>query len=317
MRAKHKENFAKEVSDISPNIEVLGQYTDWNTPVLCKCRVCEHEWNGRAAVLLYGGGCPKCSRKKANKSESLALEEVVKRIKKVFPSIEVIGEYKGVHTKLKCRCLIDLCEWEAQPAHLFKGESGCPICKKDKMRQRFALSQEEFQSAVYKKNPNIIVVGTYVNNNEPIECSCTIHKNTFMARPRNLLYKDGNACPLCFQSMGEQRMLRILKEHGFKIDTQHTFDDCVYQKHLKFDAYDEVNNIAYEYQGEQHYKPVNFNGYDKEKSKIEYEKGLIRDQIKRDYCFNNNITLIEIPYWELDNMEEFLISKWKVLQLAS
>ena len=32
----------------------------------------------------------------------------------------------------------------------------------------------------------------------------------------------------------------------------------------------------------------------------------IRDTIKTEYCKKNNIKLIRIPYWEINNIEEIL-----------
>ena len=40
-----------------------------------------------------------------------------------------------------------------------------------------------------------------------------------------------------------------------------------------------------------------------------------RDQIKTQYCKDNNIPLIRIPYWEKDNMEQFLLQKFKELHV--
>ena len=40
-----------------------------------------------------------------------------------------------------------------------------------------------------------------------------------------------------------------------------------------------------------------------------------RDQIKTQYCKDNNIPLIRIPYWEKDNMEQFLLQKFKELSV--
>ena len=62
-----------------------------------------------------------------------------------------------------------------------------------------------------------------------------------------------------------------------------------------------------EYQGEQHYKPVEFFG-GREKLKLQQ----INDDIKRTYCRVNNIPLIEIPYWEED-VKGFLIKELDML----
>jgi hypothetical protein len=34
--------------------------------------------------------------------------------------------------------------------------------------------------------------------------------------------------------------------------------------------------------------------------------------MKRDYCKKNNIKLIEIPYWDFDNIEEILDKELKL-----
>ena len=41
------------------------------------------------------------------------------------------------------------------------------------------------------------------------------------------------------------------------------------------------------------------------------------DEIKNQYCLDNNILLIRIPYWESDNMELFLLSKLKEYNLIN
>lgn len=315
--SKLKEIFAEEVHSISPNINVLEEYTTWNTPVLCQCNICSYKWKGRAAVLLYGGNCPKCARKKANQAESLSIDEVQARISRVFPDVIVIGKYIGIHHDLRCRCTIHDYEWSAHPARLFNGNSGCPKCKKEKMHHKFALSQGEFEEKVTQINPNIRVIGDYYDRDTKIKCACKIHHNSFLTTPRQLLYKGGNVCPLCFQSMGEQRLIRLLQQYGFNVSLQHIFKECVYIKPLRFDAYDPKYSIAYEYQGEQHYQPINFHGYNIEKAKKDFEVNQIRDQIKRDFCNKNNIHLIEIPYWDYENMESILQNKWQELGIVS
>ena len=71
-----------------------------------------------------------------------------------------------------------------------------------------------------------------------------------------------------------------------------------------FDFYLPDNNICIEYQGQQHYYPIeHFGGKDR------FEEQVQRDLIKKEYCKNNNVILIEIPYWEKDNLECFLWNK--------
>jgi len=64
--------------------------------------------------------------------------------------------------------------------------------------------------------------------------------------------------------------------------------------------------MCIEYQGEQHYRPVSiFGGEDSFKSQIK------RDKIKKKYCKSNNIELLIIPYWKIEDAEKTLIKKFR------
>ena len=78
------------------------------------------------------------------------------------------------------------------------------------------------------------------------------------------------------------------------------------RRRLSFDFYLPDFNLCIEYNGHQHYRPVNFGGISDKKAQKKYDAQIHRDQIKRDFCNKNNIKLIEIPYWNFDNIEEIL-----------
>ena len=106
-------------------------------------------------------------------------------------------------------------------------------------------------------------------------------------------------------SKGEQRISKYLLDKQIKSKTQYVFKNCKNKSYLKFDfaIFDEFDNITLliEYQGIQHYEPVDIFGGE-EYFKI-FKK---RDNIKRQYCKEHNIRLLEIPYWEYDNIENIL-----------
>ena len=79
----------------------------------------------------------------------------------------------------------------------------------------------------------------------------------------------------------------------FKDLNKFSFDFCVFFDN-KF--------ILLEVQGQQHYKEIEIFDELKEQER--------RDNIKREYCLANNIPLIEIPYWEFDNINQFLQLKF-------
>lgn len=115
-------------------------------------------------------------------------------------------------------------------------------------------------------------------------------------------------------SKGEKECHKILsKNKNIKnILCQYTIETCSYINPLPFDFKIELKNnknILIEYQGQQHYKPIEFWG-----GIQRYKEQCIKDKIKYDYCDKNNINLLIISYKmnienTLNNYIENLVEK--------
>lgn len=86
------------------------------------------------------------------------------------------------------------------------------------------------------------------------------------------------------------------------------FDDCFYKNTLPFDFYLPKYNACIEVDGIGHYRPVNFGG-NKEDAKKSFEERKLIDKIKTEYCKNQNISLLRIPFWVLEKDEHEQILK--------
>ena len=73
------------------------------------------------------------------------------------------------------------------------------------------------------------------------------------------------------------------------------------------DFYIKNKRIAIEYDGIQHFEPIDFNGLGREYAKVAFENQIVRDGIKNRYCIENNINLIRIPYTDFENIEKIFI----------
>ena len=101
----------------------------------------------------------------------------------------------------------------------------------------------------------------------------------------------------CLSSKAENNIVLWLKEHNINYKQQYTFKDLLGKNNipLRFDiAILKQNKLIclIEYQGIQHYQNV----YNLPQEEWEYS--LLRDNMKRIYCSNNNIPLYEIKYNE-------------------
>lgn len=64
---------------------------------------------------------------------------------------------------------------------------------------------------------------------------------------------------------------------------------------LELDGFNEELKLAFEYQGEYHYRPIKW--FNKSRSLEEIRK---LDDLKKEICILKGVNLIEIPYWIKD-----------------
>jgi very-short-patch-repair endonuclease len=144
----------------------------------------------------------------------------------------------------------------------------------------------------------------FINFHSPIKIICRIH-GEFKQSPNN--HKKGQGCPSCSESKGEKEIRNFLIKNSILFYPQHKFSDCKNIKELPFDFYIEKHKICIEYNGKQHYEPIEYFG-----GQENFLKTKKRDKIKKDYCKNNNIKLFIIKYNENINKKLESIFKTKL-----
>lgn len=116
--------------------------------------------------------------------------------------------------------------------------------------------------------------------------------------------KKNTGCPKCRESKGEKIIDNVLSINNIVFYRQYKFSNCTNIKKLRFDFYIPSIKIAIEYQGEGHFIAVDIWGGE---NGLENRKK--RDLIKKRFCEQNGIKLLEINYNERDNIEQILIEK--------
>ena len=108
-------------------------------------------------------------------------------------------------------------------------------------------------------------------------------------------------CSLEQGSKGEQKIRDILNKNGINFQEQYTFLDLRPNNiPLRFDFALFKNDCLIsiiEYQGEQHYHAISYFG-----GTEHFLKQQKNDELKRQYCLEHNIPLIEIPYTHYNNL---------------
>ena len=111
----------------------------------------------------------------------------------------------------------------------------------------------------------------------------------------------------CINSKGENKIRNILDELNIKYYyDKPCFKDLIgFKNHkLRFDFYLPDYNCCIEYDGEQHQESKRPKAWESCKNLTEY------DNIKNQYCINNHIKLIRIPYTDFKLInKEYLLNK--------
>lgn len=100
-------------------------------------------------------------------------------------------------------------------------------------------------------------------------------------------------------SQGERIVMNILEKYEIDYEYQYTNSFCKNVLPLPFDFYLWKYNVAIEYQGGQHYKPVYYYGKNKvgkEKAEQYFLKIQKHDKIKKDFCEESEIILLTPDY---------------------
>jgi len=292
--------------NINKNIKILStEYINAKEHLICECLIDHHIWSVNWSNLSQGRGCPKCAKR-----EKMSIEDAKSKLKIINPNIEIISKtYVNAHKKLKCRCLIDGNVWSVTWGDLSQG-AGCKICGTKSMKEIQSLSIDEIKERNKTINSNVeIVSDTYVNNREKLKCKCLICNKFFNKNWAKL--SQGHGCPKCKLSIAEKQIDQQLIDDNYHYTSQYRIKDCRNKNPLPFDFAifeDKEKTILkclIEYDGIQHYREVSFTN-NKIKSMENFLKTQKHDGIKNNYCANNKIPLLRIPYWEKDNIKDII-----------
>lgn len=131
-------------------------------------------------------------------------------------------------------------------------------------------------------------------------CKCDCGNET-VVRGYSLRNLSTISCGCFSQSKGELIIEQKLNNLNIKFEKQKKFSDCRDKNSLPFDFFVPSHNMCIEFDGEQHYRPVEYFGGNDAFSVLK-----MHDEIKDEYCKNHGIKLVRISYEDFDNIENIL-----------
>lgn len=243
---------------------------------------------------LSGQGCPVCAGTKKKTTEQFIVSARQIHGNK-YDYSEVV--YTTTHKNVRIICP-EHGSFEMSPSNHThsKKPQGCPKCSGRKI-----FDTTDFVHYAEAKHDGYYSYADtrYVDSKTPLVITCPYHGN-FLQKPS--VHLMGSGCSRCRSPRGENRIETLLKRMNIQYVNQYSFSDCRYKNPLFFDFKIEVgrNLAVIEYNGEQHYRKVAKNDM------FNYSETIIRDNIKRNYCVEKKIPLLEIRFDEYDSIEQIL-----------
>lgn len=255
---------------------------------------------------LNGTGCVECNCKRLSERNTSTKEEFTEKAIKIHGNDYDYSNFNYISTKINGDIGCNNCgnEFQQTPSTHLNG-SGCQKCSLIKRGNSRRSNTKEF----ILKAEQVHIKGRYNYDDVdyetaiiPVKIWCNDCGQSFFQTPHRHL--GGCGCSICNTSKGELKIKGLLDSLKIDYVQQKTFEDCKNISVLRFDYFIQSQNLLIEYNGEQHYKPMDFFGG---QSSLEYQCN--NDQIKVNYCKNNNIELLIIPYTEFDNIESIIKDK--------
>jgi len=273
MRESHPKDYNEYV--------LCSDYINSHTKVTLYHKKCKSYIEITPNSFISGRGCKECHNHDRDCSNMLSLEEANSRLPK---GVSIVPPYKGLIPLNTIHCSICGETYKASPHDIIR-RGVCSRCT-----GRYHRSSLDFAKEVsYLSNNEYSLVGPYLGANVKTKVKHLKCGTVYEVTPHN--FKHGKRCPNCISSSGEHEIMKILEDRKLSYEHPKIFTELTDIKPLHFDFYVPEYNLLIEYQGVQHYMPVDhFGGVQ------EYSKQRLHDVMKREYAIEHGYNFIAIPY---------------------
>lgn len=306
-KRKTQTEFVNEVnSKYNGEYTVVGNYINAKTKIEFKHNNCNKNFFMTPSNILYGQGCPHCRYIKCSNSQLMSTDDFKKEVYNlVGDEYSVLSEYKGRYKDVLFKHNLCNTEFHMKPTTFVNKGSRCT--NKNCFHHRMSMVMRDDESTFKEKfdnrsNGEYELLSTYELSHKKILIKHLTCGNKFKMKPNNFIF--GQGCPYCNISKAELKIRNFCINNDIKYIWQKSYDDLtgINDGLLFYDFYFPNNNFLLEYQGEFHDGTLVDKCQSKEKLLTQQE----HDRRKRQYAKDHDIKLLEIWYWDFENIEEIL-----------
>lgn len=286
-----------DVGELPENLSAHCKFT-------ISCKRCNYSWSVTInSFFNQKSRCYICNRGK-NWDTQRFLREIDALDDKneyIFSNYDKIS---SMHSSFSVLCKKCNYVWIAHVGNFFYRNSRCNNCRRGEQWTNNRVMRE-FNLTADCGSYTLIITEIITNKYSKFTVKCK--KGHIWQATVHTYFNMGVRCPRCCASHGERKIEVFLENNGILFEREKRFHDCKNVLPLAFDFFLIDYGICIEYNGMQHYEPISFSS-DKNIERAN-ENLLInqkRDAIKKQWAIDNGYRFLEIPYTDINNIEEIL-----------
>jgi len=249
--------------------------------------------------LYRKGGCPDCKLinfgARSSKINTYNNQVLISKFNEIHA--DFYDYSKVIHTHINDEVII-ICkehgEFKQIPRNHLQGK-GCRECGRKSAADKIRLTNKEIISIFRNVHGNRYDYSevVYVTNQDKVKIICKIH-GPFWQTPNS--HRQRKGCSNCSMSKGEALIASILDNGKINYLAEYPVLNPKTGHNLRFDFYLPEKNIFIEFDGLQHFEPVNFGGMSFESSLKVHTRLKARDKIKDKLAKEMDVKLLRIKY---------------------
>lgn len=301
-KSKYNYQYVKNIVKEKGGELLSKEYKNTKTKILVRCGI-GHVWSTSFGRIFYvESWCPECANDRIAKSNTKYSQKYVSNYLNAMGWVLLSG-YKSVNDYIKIECTKCDWKWETRFSKILEGSK----CKRCSHTTNSILGANSFA----KNKGGKCLSEKYINCKTSMTWQCQ-NGHTWVAKFSDI--KSGSWCPNCRVFKTQKKLSNMVKEvFGTQVYENYKGFNWLKNKtgyRMEIDVWVPELKLAIEYDGEQHFKPVNFGG-SKQSSKNNFDSTVKRDKLKNRLIKKSN----DVKYFVRFNYKEPITKEYVLEKL--
>jgi hypothetical protein len=303
LRVKDTKTFIEKANQIHKGIYLYtnSEYINQNNVICITCIKHGNFWQ-KPKLHLKKHGCSKCGDEYRGQLNSNDTSYFIKKATLKYKNFFDYSKVQYISNSINIEIICPLHGSFLQTPNNHLSGHGCKMCNGYKSFNTKTFIEKANSIFNYTYNYSKV---NYISSHKKVIIICNKH-GQFVQKPNTHL--NGIGCPVCRESKGERELRKIFEEYEINFKSQYRINECRNILPLPFDfaIFNKENNLVglIEFQGAQHFILGSFGS--KKLKKNTLDEIIKRDNIKLNYCKQNGIPLLIIPYFKKNLKDQIL-----------